>query len=702
MSLPPDQVPAWATGDVRTMRDHARSRPQDPENVEAVIRDLDRALEAWRADPARFAEHFGFFADYLMATAVPVTGYPWLLDKAMALQREGAAAPAITGEVALRLEFLGRQLDIVVTTRDAGPAAMAARLASHCSAVQDRLIGMTSVQLGDVVRQAVLWMDQAVGVQEWSAAASAGELAARALWILMAVTDADLRLITLASFAAVPADVASVLLRADRPDDAAVVLEIGRQHITRGWRETVDVDVALRNEHPKLLTRFLSETESWRTAADEVLSETSPGRRQAAEEPARALAQVADTTASIRRQPGLAYFQALPSFAEIREAAAEVPVCYVWSSQYDTAALLVLPGGGTVQAWLPDLTSNTVTEIVSRWVCVLSPDEESTSSERETALTGTTVVLRPPVVTLLRKVLTGPLQSPPSYRGWRWGTVTLIVTGPLSYLPVHAWTPWARQPDGTGHHMPLAYTPSISQAMRARRSPRPSTPPRRLLSLADPYPRPDGRSSLHCARLESTLIAETAHEARLLHGADATASAFLDFAPRYEVLHLACHGMTGRDQPGGAYFEVAGGRLTAEEIFGTVELNPALVVLSACRSGQPDRYLPSEAFDAASLFLAAGARAVVATMWPVDDLAATLFVCRLFQMWNWGEEMSLPEAVHNARLWLKEVTVGQLRELASIEPRLAPAIRRYTRFQAPDLARFGEPYYWAPFAYSGA
>ena len=174
------------------MWDYARSRPQDPENVEALIRDLDRALEAWRADPARFAEHFGFFADYLMATAVPVTGYPWLLDKAMALQREGAAAPAITGEVALRLEFLGRQLDIVVTTRDAGPAAMAARLASHCSAVQDRLIGMTPVQLGDVVRQAVLWMDQAAGVQEWSAAASAGELAARALWNLMAVTDADL------------------------------------------------------------------------------------------------------------------------------------------------------------------------------------------------------------------------------------------------------------------------------------------------------------------------------------------------------------------------------------------------------------------------------------------------------------------------------------------------------------------------------
>jgi CHAT domain-containing protein len=703
VSTPPAQVPEWATGDVTSLHAYVRAHSVDQAGVEGLIGALRRALPVWRTDTARFAEHFGFFADFLLVTGVPVTGDLGLLDSAVALQEEGAAAPGKSGQVAYRLEFLGRQLDVAVAAREAGQAAMAAHIASHCSAVQDRLVGMAPVQLRDVVWQAVRWMDLAAGVQEWPAAATAGDLAAKALWNLLAVVDLNQMLATLASFSGVPADAAGALLRAGRAADAAAIIEIGRQHIARGWREAGDAAAALRDDNQQLLTRFFGETEAWRSAADEALSETNQDQRERAEERAgAALARVAETIARIRQQPGLGRFQVLPSFAEILEAASDSPVCYVWSSRHGTAALLVLPGGNMVNIILTDLTSARITEIVSRWTSLLSPGQESTSTDREVALTDTTGDLRPSIVRLLREVLTRPAQAKPSYQGWRWGTVTLIVTGPLSYLPLHCWTPYARESDGTTHHMPLAYAPSVRQAIRARRPPRSVTPRRRLLSLADPWPRPAGRSPLPCARLESVLIAETAHEARLLHGTDATASAFLELATGYEVLHLACHGMTGRDRPGGAYFEVAGGTLAAAEIFDRGELNASLVVLSACRSGQPDGLLPAEALDAASMFLSAGARAVVSTMWPVDDLAATLFTCRLFQIWNWGEGMILPQAVHYARLWLRDITVGQLRGLALAEPRLAPHISRYTRFQPPDLARFGEPYYWAPFAYSGA
>jgi hypothetical protein len=50
----------------------------------------------------------------------------------------------------------------------------------------------------------------------------------------------------------------------------------------------------------------------------------------------------------------------------------------------------------------------------------------------------------------------------------------------------------------------------------------------------------------------------------------------------------------------------------------------------------------------------------------------------------------------------KEITVAQLRNLARAEPHWQPHINRYTRFMPAEMKRFGEPYDWAAFGYSGA
>ncbi len=46
-------------------------------------------------------------------------------------------------------------------------------------------------------------------------------------------------------------------------------------------------------------------------------------------------------------------------------------------------------------------------------------------------------------------------------------------------------------------------------------------------------------------------------------------------------------------------------------------------------------------------------------------------------------------------------TVADLQLIGSSDPRWEPAVRRYTRFLSPAMKRFGEPYYWAAFAYAG-
>lgn len=93
---------------------------------------------------------------------------------------------------------------------------------------------------------------------------------------------------------------------------------------------------------------------------------------------------------------------------------------------------------------------------------------------------------------------------------------------------------------------------------------------------------------------------------------------------------------------------------------------------------------------------------MVANLWPVDDLAAALFVSSLFWSWDWGAGLPLPSAADAARRRVKEMTVAELKELARQQPHWQPHIHRYTRFMPEDMKRFGEPYYWAAFGYSAA
>jgi hypothetical protein len=80
---------------------------------------------------------------------------------------------------------------------------------------------------------------------------------------------------------------------------------------------------------------------------------------------------------------------------------------------------------------------------------------------------------------------------------------------------------------------------------------------------------------------------------------------------------------------------------------------------------------------------------VVANLWPVDDLAAALFVSSLFWSWDWGAGLPLPSAADAARRRVKEMTVAELKELARQQPHWQPHIHRYTRFMPEDMKRFG-------------
>jgi CHAT domain-containing protein/tetratricopeptide (TPR) repeat protein len=125
-----------------------------------------------------------------------------------------------------------------------------------------------------------------------------------------------------------------------------------------------------------------------------------------------------------------------------------------------------------------------------------------------------------------------------------------------------------------------------------------------------------------------------------LVGTPATERAFRERAPEQEIVHLATYGVLNKHNPLFSYVELSkspdeDGRLEVHEVFG-LTLNARLLVLSACQTGLAAGALgdvpPGD--DWVGLvqgFLYAGAGNVVATLWPVADVATARLMERFYR-----------------------------------------------------------------------
>jgi len=99
-----------------------------------------------------------------------------------------------------------------------------------------------------------------------------------------------------------------------------------------------------------------------------------------------------------------------------------------------------------------------------------------------------------------------------------------------------------------------------------------------------------------------------------------------------ELLHVAGHASLHPDHPQFSAVHFEDGAISAAEISRS-QLRAKIVVLSACETGSLSTHRPTEPEGLARSFLSRGARAVVTSIWPLDDHAASLFMypftCRL-------------------------------------------------------------------------
>ena len=128
--------------------------------------------------------------------------------------------------------------------------------------------------------------------------------------------------------------------------------------------------------------------------------------------------------------------------------------------------------------------------------------------------------------------------------------------------------------------------------------------------------------------------------AEVLTGTAATEATFRRAAPTRRVLHLATYGVLNKHNPLFSFVELApggahDGRLEVHEVFG-FHLSADLVVLSACQTGVGSGALADvpagdDWVGLTRAFLHAGAKHVVATLWPVDDWATAALMERFYE-----------------------------------------------------------------------
>jgi len=293
-----------------------------------------------------------------------------------------------------------------------------------------------------------------------------------------------------------------------------------------------------------------------------------------------------------------------------------------------------------------------------------------------------------------------PLERDESFN--RAKSVLVVPDGVLYHLPFEA----LRIPDGPGskyliENVPVSYCPSASSLMLLKSAGKPGKWKKALLAIGGPaYDLNDdyggravpgrqigikairGRSEMQVpslpfskkevldiakqfpARMSDVLTGESASETRL------KTTALMD----YRIIHFACHGTLDERFPSRSALILSSantseddGLLQTREIYG-LAMNAGMVVLSACQTAKGHLEKSEGPMALTRPFFFAGARSIIASLWPISDKATVFFMHEFYRNLILGRSKS--ESL------------------------------RYAKIKMLDSS-WGHPYYWASFMLQG-
>ncbi|HYP49734.1 MAG TPA: CHAT domain-containing protein, partial [Pyrinomonadaceae bacterium] len=232
----------------------------------------------------------------------------------------------------------------------------------------------------------------------------------------------------------------------------------------------------------------------------------------------------------------------------------------------------------------------------------------------------------------LYEMLVAPLED-------RFGDKSLVIvpTGNLHYVPFHALY------DGNQfviEKRAVSYAPSAGVLQFLLEKSKPEF--EKILAV--------GFSDERVPQVEREVLslAETSVKTRVLTGAEATFAAVREsLKQNFDVLHLACHGQFRAENPLFSSLHLADGWATVRDA-AKLDLRNSLVVLSACETGLRRIAAGDELLGLVRGFLAAGANALVLTLWTVNDEATARLMLEFYQ--NLQKKDSLATSLRKAQL----------------------------------------------------
>ncbi len=152
---------------------------------------------------------------------------------------------------------------------------------------------------------------------------------------------------------------------------------------------------------------------------------------------------------------------------------------------------------------------------------------------------------------------------------------------------------------------------------------------------------------------------------------EATTTRLMEQAPSSSIIHIATHGHARLDMPNFSSVRMADGELTALDVFSLNLGHCELATLSGCETGLSLSGGGDEQLGLGRAFLAAGARSLVISLWPVEDQATTHLMQAFYQRLLRGESK------------LQALRAAQCSFLHS------------------DIPAYHHPYFWAAFRLVG-
>lgn len=267
--------------------------------------------------------------------------------------------------------------------------------------------------------------------------------------------------------------------------------------------------------------------------------------------------------------------------------------------------------------------------------------------------------------------------------------VVIIPHGPLHQLPFAALLDDSEEPL-LEHGPDLIYAPSATVFLRTRGAPD-SKPTHLCLTVG--YDGGSDRNLRHVEPEAETVAALCGGS--VWHGHTGIRQQLSTVVERYRWLHFACHGEFDHDDPLRSWLEIGPGeKLSAADVLAEYQFQAELVTLSACRSGLSRVLRGDEPMGLVRSFLRSGARAVLVTLWMVEDTSARLLMEHFYTtLLSQQPTIDPPTALRAAQRYLRQLRADDVAAWLKQNGAVVPEHLA----DDPSARPFADPIFWAPY-----